>query len=111
MITEQKMLIYQILSTLPLEVVVKLEDAKKCLPYSRMLSVEWQMLREEYIHMIADKPNRMRYPIDIYPQKNLIKVTDSCTLRHLLKHLPLMFTEEVVRSVYRGNCKVKCCVL
>ena len=29
-INEQKMLIYQILSKFPLEVVLKLEDAKKC---------------------------------------------------------------------------------
>ena len=35
-INEQKMLIYQILSKLPLEVVLKLEDAKKC-------GVEWTM--------------------------------------------------------------------
>ena len=63
-----------------------------------MLSVEWQLLREEYIHMTADRSNGMRYPVDIYPQQNLIKVTDRCIMRHLLKHLLLMFTEELVRS-------------
>ena len=57
------------------------------------------MLRKEkYIHMIADKSNRIRYPVDIYPQQKLIKVKEGCIMRHLLKHLVLLFTEEVAMS-------------
>ena len=84
------MLIYQILSKFPLEVVVKLEDVKKCegewtvellrkllnqhISIKENAQCRVANVKEEYIHMIADKSNRMRYPVDIYPQQNLIKV-------------------------------------
>ena len=48
--------------------------------------------------MIADKSNRIRYSVDIYPQQNLIKVKEGYIMRHSLKHLILLFTEEVVMS-------------
>ena len=115
-INGQKMLIYQILSKFPVDVVVKLEDAKKC-------EVEWTMellrkLLTEYIitqecaqRRVANAKGRV-YTQDSEQinyirddlctvtlsdfQRNQVKVIDKCSRRHLLTHLPLMFGEEVV---------------
>ena len=59
------------------------------------------MLREEYIHMIADKSNRMRYSVDIYPQQNLIKMKEGYNDT---------LVETFCTIVYRGSSNVKRCV-
>ena len=107
-INEQKMLIYQILGKFPLEVVVKLEDAKK--------DEQWtiELLRQLLNQHITVQENAQRRVANV---KGRVYTYDSRQIRQseefnkgdrqMYNETP---TETYTTNVHRGSGKVKCCV-